>query len=167
MRSADLASVRRTLWAAADGFRANSQLTPVQYRPPVLGLIFLAYAEHRFDEVGPELEARATARNPVTPGDYKAMSVLYVPDEARLSRLVSLPEGEDLGKATDEAIKAIETANPELKDVLPRGYQRLDVMPSRVADGGAADRWLSAEGGVAAVMVVGVQPAGQGRCSVG
>ncbi|MCZ2813165.1 class I SAM-dependent DNA methyltransferase [Modestobacter sp. VKM Ac-2979] len=126
LKSADLASVRRTLWAAADGFRANSKLTPVQYRPPVLGLIFLAYAEHRFDEVSPELEARATPRNPVTPGDYKAMSVLYVPDEARLSRLVSLPEGEDLGKAADEAIKAIETANPELKDVLPRGYQRLD-----------------------------------------
>lgn len=45
MQSSDLASVRRTLWAAADGFRANSKLTPVQYRPPVLGLIFLGSTE--------------------------------------------------------------------------------------------------------------------------
>ena len=52
--------------------------------------------------------------------------MLYVPEEARLSYLVDLPEGEDLGKAIDEAMKAIEAANPELRDVLPRGYQRLE-----------------------------------------
>jgi type I restriction enzyme M protein len=114
------------LWKAADELRANSTLTPADYRGPVLGLIFLAYAEHRFDAVGTELEAQATARNPVTPDDYRARSVLFVADEARLSRLVNLPEGEDLGAAVDTAIKAIETANPELRDVLPRGYQRLE-----------------------------------------
>ena len=73
-----------------------------------------------------EVEAKASARNPATIADYKAKSVLYVPDESRLSRLVDLPEGEDIGKATDEAIKAIEEANPELKDILPRGYQKLE-----------------------------------------
>ena len=45
----DLAKVRATLWAAADELRANSKLTPVQYRDPVLGLVFLAYAENRFE----------------------------------------------------------------------------------------------------------------------
>ena len=38
MRTTDLAKVRATLWAAADELRANSKLTPVQYRDPVLGL---------------------------------------------------------------------------------------------------------------------------------
>lgn len=126
MKSTDLAAVRRTLWAAADELRANSKLTAVQYRQPVLGLIFLAYAEHRFEEVRPGLEAQATARRPVTPGDYRAKSVLFVPELARLSNLVNLPEGEDVGKAVDGAIQAIENANPDLKDILPRGYQRLD-----------------------------------------
>lgn len=51
MDSKDLAEVRRTLWAAADQLRASSTLAPSEYRGPVLGLIFLAYAEHRFDEV--------------------------------------------------------------------------------------------------------------------
>ena len=58
--------------------------------------------------------------------DYKAKSVLYVPDESRLSYLVGLPEGDDIGKAVDDAIKAIEATNPELKDILPRGYQKLE-----------------------------------------
>lgn len=118
--------MRATLWAAADELRANSKLTPVQYRDPVLGLVFLAYAENRFEEVRGAVEANRSARNPAQPADYKAKSVLYVPAESRLSRLVRLPEGEDVGKVVDEAIKAIEAANPELKDILPRGYQKLE-----------------------------------------
>jgi len=126
VKTPDLAKVRATLWAAADELRANSKLTPVQYRDPVLGLVFLAYAENRFEAVRGEVEAKATARNPATTADYKARSVLYVPDESRLSHLVDLPEGDDVGKAVDQAIKAIEAANPELKDILPRGYQKLE-----------------------------------------
>jgi len=122
----DLAEVRRTLWKAADEMRANSTLGPAEYRGPVLGLIFLAYAEHRFEEVRPELEANATPRRPVTADDYKARSVLYVPEEARLSSLVALPEAADLGAAADAAMRVIETHNPELKDVLPKGYQKME-----------------------------------------
>lgn len=118
--------MRNTLWAAADELRANSKLTPVQYRNPVLGLVFLAYAENRFEAVRGDVESKASARNPATPADYKAKSVLYVPEESRLSYLNDLPEGDDIGKAVDEAIKAIEAANPELKDILPRGYQKLE-----------------------------------------
>ena len=126
MKSEDLSQVQRTLWKAADELRANSTLTPSDYRGPVLGLIFLAYAEHRFEAVRTEVEARATPRSPVTADDYRSRSVLFVPDKARLSGLVDLPEGQDLGAAVDAAIKAVEVANPELRDVLPRGYQRLE-----------------------------------------
>ena len=125
MKSEDLAQVRRTLWAAADEMRANSSLTPTEYRGPVLGLIFLAYAEQRFDEVTPEVQATRRRRRPITADDYRSRSVLYVPDDARLSHLVGLPESHNLGKAIDDAMKAIESANPELRDVLPRGYQRI------------------------------------------
>jgi type I restriction enzyme M protein len=126
MKATDLAKVRATLWAAADEFRANSKLTTVQYRNPVLGLVFLAYAESRFDAVKDEVEAGHSSRNPVTAADYKAKSVLFVPDVSRLSYLADLPEAEDLGKAVDDAMKAIEADNPELKDILPRGYSRLE-----------------------------------------
>ncbi|MDQ6839373.1 MAG: type I restriction-modification system subunit M [Actinomycetota bacterium] len=126
VESTDLAEVQRTLWAAADELRANSTLAPNEYRGPVLGLIFLAYAELRYEQVRPEVEAKATARRPVTADDYRARSVLFIPDKARLSHLVHLPEEQDLGAAVDTAMRLVETSNPELKDVLPKGYQRLE-----------------------------------------
>jgi type I restriction enzyme M protein len=125
VKSDDLAEVRRTLWKAADELRANSTLSPSEARGPILGLIFLAYAEHRFEAIRPELEAKGTARRPVTPDDYRAQSVLFISEEARLSYLVHLAEDEDLGAALDTAMRLVETHNPELKGVLPRGYQRL------------------------------------------
>ena len=35
----DLKELERRLWPAADALRANSRLTPAEYRGPVLGLI--------------------------------------------------------------------------------------------------------------------------------
>ena len=125
MKAEDLKEVQRVLWAAADEMRANSSLAPAEYRGPVLGLVFLAYAEKRFDEVAPELQGKKSKRRGVTPDDYRRRGVLYVPDEAKLSHLVALPEGENLGKAIDDAMKSIEAANPDLRDVLPHGYQRI------------------------------------------
>jgi len=122
----DLKDLDRRLWEAADQLRANSTLTPSQYRDPILGLIFLAFAEHRFLEVTPELQAKATARRPVTADDYRARGVLYVPEAALLNYLVQLPEGADVGKAVDAALAAIEGANAGLHDVLPRGYTKIE-----------------------------------------
>jgi type I restriction enzyme M protein len=122
----DLAELERRLWAAADALRANSSLTPAEYRGPVLGLIFLAFAEHRFDELRPELELQATERRPVSADDFRARGVLFLPEIARLSWLVNLPEGEDLGANIDLAMDAIEATNTGLRDVLPRGYQKLE-----------------------------------------
>jgi type I restriction enzyme M protein len=122
----DLSDLEGRLWAAADELRANSTLTAAQYRDPVLGLIFLAFAEHRFEELRPEIEAKATARRPPTPDDYRARGVLFVPEISRLSYLVELPEEEDLGANIDLAMDAIEATNTGLHAVLPRGYQKLE-----------------------------------------
>ena len=46
----------RRLWDAADEFRANSDLKSSEYATPVLGLIFLRYADHRFTLAEKELE---------------------------------------------------------------------------------------------------------------
>jgi type I restriction enzyme M protein len=89
----------------------------------VLGLIFLAFAEHRFDELRPELELKATERRPVSADDFRARGVLAVPEIARLSWLVNLPEAEDLGANIDLAMDEIEATNTGLRGVLPRGYR--------------------------------------------
>ena len=44
----DTDTLEKRLWAAADQLRANSGLTAQQYSQPVLGLIFLRFAELRF-----------------------------------------------------------------------------------------------------------------------
>jgi len=76
--------------------------------------------------VTPELQAKPTARRPVTADDYRAEGVLYVPEAALLDYLVQLPEGTDVGKAVDAALSAIEGANAGLNDVLPRGYTKIE-----------------------------------------
>jgi type I restriction enzyme M protein len=40
--------VEKRLWDAADELRANSKLKAAEYSGPVLGLIFLRYADHKF-----------------------------------------------------------------------------------------------------------------------
>ena len=49
-------TLEKRLWAAADQFRANSGLKAGQYSTPVLGLIFLRFAEARFAKRRAELE---------------------------------------------------------------------------------------------------------------
>ena len=111
----------KRLWNAADQLWTNSTLKPSQYSTPVLALIFLKYADHRFAEAEKEL-ARGRRRGTVGKEDYHALGVLYVPEPARFSRLLNLPEGADIGKELNNAMKAIEADNDEVKGVLPRTY---------------------------------------------
>ena len=116
----------RRLWAAADEFRANSELKSSEYAVPVLGLIFLRYADFRFTQAEKELEGKSSGRRTIGKEDYQAKGVMYLPPKARFSHLLSLPEGENIGKAINEAMKAVEADNEELKGVLPRTYNKID-----------------------------------------
>jgi type I restriction enzyme M protein len=52
-------TLEKRLWAAADQFRANSGLKAGQYSTPVLGLIFLRFAEARFAQRRAQLRNRS------------------------------------------------------------------------------------------------------------
>jgi type I restriction enzyme M protein len=121
-----LAELERRLWAAADQLWANSSLRPSEYSAPVLGLIFLRFADNAFTNVQAELKGKATGRRAIGKLDYQAKGVMYLSDEARFSRLLNAPEGADTGKLLNEAMKAVERENEDLKDVLPKTYQRID-----------------------------------------
>jgi len=116
------------LWQAADELRANSNLTGNQYSTPVLGLIFLRFADIRFAAAKAEIEVQAAAggRRSISETDYHARGVVYLPDLARFETLLRLPEGANLGKAISNAMKAVEEHNPDLKDGLPKTYNRID-----------------------------------------
>jgi type I restriction enzyme M protein len=121
----DIYEIADRLWETADELRANSHLKASEYSVPVLGLIFLKFADSRFSEVETELARRKSARRVVGKADYQARGVLYLPDQSRFLRLLDLREGENLGTAINDAMVAIEEENPQLKGILPRTYQSL------------------------------------------
>ena len=121
--------IEKRLWDAADQLRANSRLKSSEYSVPVLGLIFLRFADHKFTIAKNEIEKKhrdTKSRKGVTKTDYQARGVLFLPENASFSYLLNLSEGENIGKAINDAMKAIEAENESLKDVLPKTYNRLE-----------------------------------------
>jgi len=119
--------LEKRLWEAADQLRANSALTAQEYSRPVLGLIFLKYADSRFTEAEKELAAtNMSGRRTIGKLDYQAKGVMFLPENARYSYLIKLPEGSDIGNAINQAMDAIEAENEDLRGVLAREYNRFE-----------------------------------------
>jgi type I restriction enzyme M protein len=119
--------IEKRLWEAADELRANSKLKSSEYSVPVLGLIFLRYADAKFERADKELKAQqTTGRQQLSKLHYQARGVMYIPEAGRWSGLMRLPEGSNIGKAINDAMRAIEDENDDLKDVLPKTYNRMD-----------------------------------------
>lgn len=125
-KDAAASALEKNLWDAADQFRANSGLKAQEYSGPILGLIFLRFAEARFALQHARLEAAgATSRRESRvhePAAYHAENVLYLPPEARFEHLLTLPEAADVGARVNTAMRAVETHNPQLAGVLPKSY---------------------------------------------
>ncbi len=64
--------VEKRLWDAADELRANSKLKSSEYSVPVLGLIFLRYADAKFAAAEKELAGKGTGRREIGKTDYQA-----------------------------------------------------------------------------------------------
>ena len=124
----DISQLEKRLWESADQLRANSNLSASEYSNPVLGLIFLRYADHKFSVAQQELEGEITGRRRrgISKEDFQAEGVMYLPEAARFSNLLNLPEGENIGMRVNDAMRAVEAENEELKDVLPKTYNRLE-----------------------------------------
>jgi type I restriction enzyme M protein len=121
--------LEKRLWDSADQLRANSRLKSSEYSIPVLGLIFLRYADYKFGIAKKELESTASGehrRRSIGKADYQALGVMYLPEAARYSRLLAMPEGENIGRSINDAMKAIEAENEELRGVLPKDYNHLE-----------------------------------------
>ncbi len=124
------ADLEKRLWEAADELRANSHFKASEYSAPVLGLIFLRFADARFTARRAVLEKAGSGRRGSRvdePSAYHAEGVLYLPEEARYGYLLEFPEGGRKGKspgqAVDDAMRAIEHENTQLAGVLPKTYQ--------------------------------------------
>jgi len=121
----DIFDIAKHLWNSADELRANSGLKESEYSVPVLGLIFLKYADNRFAQAEAALGGKVSSRRKITKADYQSQGVMYLPPEARFHVLLELPEGANIGRAINDVMKSIEDENEELRGVLPRTYNAL------------------------------------------
>jgi type I restriction enzyme M protein len=119
-------NLKNQLWAAAEQLRANGSLKLNEISEPILGLIFLKFADVKFKNLHKDIlkqRGNQTGRQrPISSDDYKSQGVVFVPDTASYQYLLSLPESENTGKAINDAISQIEEHNTELKGVLPKNY---------------------------------------------
>src|SRR5437899_7571215 len=103
-KTVDIYEVATHLWGTADELRANSHLKAAEYSIPVLGLIFLKFADSRFAQAEAELAGSSTGRREIGKANYQARGVLYLPTQSRFANLLQLKERDNLGKAINDAM---------------------------------------------------------------
>lgn len=125
MKKDQLKKLEADLWSAADKLRANSDLKASEYSTPVLGLIFLKFADNNYRRHEAEIIAEyqklkgSRREKPVSEIAIEKCG-FYLPDHARYEHLLNLPEEKDIAKALKNAMKLIEEYKPELEGVLPK-----------------------------------------------
>lgn len=128
MTNKEFKKLKDDLWLAANKLRADSDLKSNDYSPPVLGIIFLKFADIKYSKFETEIKAEFE-KNKGTRMEEPIEKIaigkcgLYIPDTARYDYLKDLPEGDQenpIDKAVIQAMKDIEMYVVSLKDTLPR-----------------------------------------------
>lgn len=131
MTKENLKQLEDDLWRSADTLRANSDLKSSEYSTPVLGLIFLKFADNKYRRHEQQIlkeyaKLKGTRREKPVSEIAIEKCGFYLPDHARYDYLLRLPDKEDIAKAIKKAMEAIEEYKEELKGVLPKDeYFRL------------------------------------------
>lgn len=127
----NISYIENDLWNSADSLRANSNLWLQSYAEPVLGIIFLKFADMRFQEIHQQLltehEEQAWPRwsRPITKEEYTMNGVIFLPQEAQYNYLLDLPESANLWDALNTAMKLIEQENPSLNGILSKSFHKM------------------------------------------
>jgi type I restriction enzyme M protein len=125
MTAAQLKKLEDTLWQSADNLRANSDLKSTEYATPVLGLIFLRFADNKYSAYEAEIQSeykklKGTRREKPIDEIAVAKCGFYLPPSARYDYLLGLPEKADIAKEIKAAMEQIELYKPELAGCLPK-----------------------------------------------
>lgn len=125
MNAEQLKRLENDLWAAADSMRALTGLKSSEYATPILGLIFLRFADNKYQQFEGSIQAefqklQGGRREKPLAEIAKEQCGFYLPPEARYDYLLHLPEQEDIVKKLKAAMSAIEEHKPELAGVLPK-----------------------------------------------
>ena len=97
-----------------------------EYRKVIIGLIFLRYIsaafEARYKELVNEKEGFEN-----DPDAYTEFNIFFVPKEARWETISAAAHTPEIGQVIDDAMRAIESSNHKLRNVLPKNYASPDL----------------------------------------
>ncbi|MDR0490703.1 MAG: type I restriction-modification system subunit M [Oscillospiraceae bacterium] len=125
MTNKQLKNLKDRLWQGADQLRANSGLKSTEYATPILGLIFLRFAQSKYSQYEADITAEyekvkgTRAERPIYEIAIEKCGY-YLPPEAKFDYLLNLPESENLAEKTKAAMEEIEKYTAELADTLPK-----------------------------------------------
>lgn len=125
MTDAELKKLKDNLWHSADILRSGAHLAANKYGQPILGLIFLRYADILFkqhrDEIQAEYEKHKGGRMERT---IKEISIekcgFYLPECAYYDYINDAPKTAEKATIIKKAMEAVEEENPIMEGVLPK-----------------------------------------------
>lgn len=125
MTKEQLKALEDKLWQAADNLRANSDLSAAQYSTPVLGIIFLKFADNKYKKFEAEIDAEyENKKGKRTEKPISEIAVekcgFYLPEHSRYDYILNKPDEKNFPKLIKDAMLSIEEFKPELKGVLPK-----------------------------------------------
>lgn len=125
MTNKEFKKLKDDLWLAANKLRADSDLKSNDYSPPVLGIIFLKFADIKYSKFEKEIKAEYEKNKGTRmEGPIEKIAIekcgLYIPDTARYDYLKDISTDKAIDKMVIQAMKDIEKYVVSLKDSLPK-----------------------------------------------
>lgn len=125
MTDLELKKLKDDLWHSADILRSGAHIAANKYGQPILGLIFLRYADILYKqhkkEIDDEYEAKKGGR---AERSYKEICIekcgFFLPECAYFDFINNSADTKEKAQLVKDAMEAIETENPRLKGVLPK-----------------------------------------------
>lgn len=125
MTDQELKKLKDNLWHSADMLRASAHLSANKYGQPILGLIFLRYADILFKQHKAEIDEEFNKyKGTRMEKSYKDIAIekcgFYLPECAYYDYLNNAPDDANKAVRVKRAMEAIEKENAKMEGVLPK-----------------------------------------------
>jgi type I restriction enzyme M protein len=125
MTDRELKALNDNLWHSADILRQGAHLAANKYGQPILGLIFLRYADIKYKQHKKDIELEySKKRGTRAERSIKQISIekcgFYLPEIAYFDKINDAPDTAEKANLVKNAMEAIELENPSMIGVLPK-----------------------------------------------
>lgn len=125
MTDQELKKLKDNLWHSADMLRASAHLSANKYGQPILGLIFLRYADILFKQHKAKIDEEFNKyKGTRMEKSYKDIAIekcgFYLPECAYYDYLNNAPDDANKAVLVKKALEAIEKENAKMDGVLPK-----------------------------------------------